>query len=187
MEWRRDINDLSEELTALDARIDAQQKKVDAQPKKKKKWTEDQISLGLDKDARREAVQLDSWRAERKAYAEYVAIIWRLLDLKPADFDPGKFKMTELIPPKSLGPLNSIWDLRHYVTGRAPAGWCFARTARSIGTGASRPWIISPRCVRFRCAITSKPESRRSRWTSSPCASPIAMRSWFGATTRTRL
>ena len=30
--------------------------------------------------------------------------------------------MTELIPPKSLGPLNSLWDLRHYVTGRAPGG-----------------------------------------------------------------
>ena len=122
MEWSRDINDLSEELTALDARIDAQQKKVDAQPKKKKKWTEDQIRLGLDKDARREVVQLTSWRAERKAYAEYVAIIWRLLNLKPADFDPGQFKITELIPPKSLGPLNSLWDLRHYVTGRAPGG-----------------------------------------------------------------
>ena len=90
VEWSRDLDDLSAELTALDARIEAQQKQVDAQPKKKKKWTKDQISLGLDKDARRDVVQLTSWRAERKAYAEYVAIIWRLLDLKPADFDPGR-------------------------------------------------------------------------------------------------
>ncbi|MGH9646566.1 MAG: alkaline phosphatase family protein, partial [Bryobacteraceae bacterium] len=120
-EWRRDINDLSEELSALDARIETQQKLVEAQPKKKK-WTPEQVSRGLDKDARREVVRLNAWRAERKAYSEYVAIIWRLLDLKPADFDPGKFKMTELIPPKSLGPLNSMQDLRHYVTGRAPGG-----------------------------------------------------------------
>ncbi|MBZ5673971.1 MAG: alkaline phosphatase family protein [Acidobacteriia bacterium] len=120
-EWRRDVDDLSEELTALDARIEAQQKLVDAQPKKKK-WTPEQLSRGLDKDARREIVRLNAWRAERKAYSEYVAVLWRLLDLKPADFDPGKFKMTELIPPKSLGPANSMWDLRHYVTGRAPGG-----------------------------------------------------------------
>ena len=33
-----------------------------------------------------------------------------------------KFKITELIPPKSLGPPNSLSDLRHYVTGRAPGG-----------------------------------------------------------------
>jgi len=118
-EWRRDLDELSEELTALDARIEIQQRRVDAQPKK---WTKDQVSRGLDKDARREAVQLAAWRSERKAYAEYVATIWRLLDLTPADFDPGKFKITDLIPPKSLGPLNSFWDLRHYVTGRAPGG-----------------------------------------------------------------
>ena len=121
VEWRRDLDDLSGELTTLDTRIEAQQKLVDAQPKKKK-WTSAQISAGLDKDARRDTVRLTSWRAERKAYAEYAAIIWRLLDLKPADFDPGKFKIAELIPPKSLGPLNSLWDLRHYVTGRAPSG-----------------------------------------------------------------
>lgn len=126
IEWRRDIDDLSDELTALDGRIETLQKKVGAQPKKKK-WTEEQIHLGLDKDARRDIVQLAAWRAERKAYAEYVAIIWRLLDLKPADFDPGKFKIAELIPPKSLGPLNSLWDLRHYVTGLAPGGLVVGR------------------------------------------------------------
>ncbi|MCU1338545.1 MAG: putative superfamily protein [Bryobacterales bacterium] len=118
-EWRRDLDDLTEELTALDARIDAQQKLVDAQPKK---WTKSEISLGLDKDARREAVRLTTWRTERRGYSEYATIIRRLLALTPADFDPGKFKMDELIPPKSLGPLNSLWDLQHYVTGRASGG-----------------------------------------------------------------
>jgi len=118
-EWARDLNNLGEELIALDRRIDAQQKRVDAQPKK---WSRDQIALGLDKDARRDGVRLGAWRAERKAYAEYATIIGRLLGLSPADFDPGKFKIGDLIPPKSLGPQNSLWDLRHYVTGRAPGG-----------------------------------------------------------------
>jgi hypothetical protein len=146
-EWRRDMDDLSEELTALDARIEAQQKLVDAQPKKKK-WTPEQVSRGVDKDARRDGVRLASWRAERKAYAEYVAIIWRLLDLKPADFDPGKFKMTELIPPKSLGPLNSLWDLRHYVTGRAPGGLVAAEDG-------SLDWDRSFRTVDYFSALRS--------------------------------
>ena len=126
-DWRRDMDALSDDLAELDGRIEALQKQIDAQQKRvnaqpKKKWTKEQISLGLDKDARRDGVRLATWRAERKAYGEYVAVIWRLLDLKPADFDPGKFKISELIPPKSLGPLNSYWDLRHYVTGRAPGG-----------------------------------------------------------------
>jgi hypothetical protein len=147
-EWRRDVDDLSGELIALDARIDAQQKRVDAQPKKRKKWTPEQIKLGLDKDARREVVRLNAWRAERKAYSEYVAIIGRLLDLKPADFDPGKFKMTELIPPKSLGPLNSSWDLRHYVTGRAPGGLVLAEDG-------SLDWDRSFRTVDYFSALRS--------------------------------
>ena len=144
-EWRRDLDDLSAELTALDGRIEVLQKKVSAQPKK---WTDAQISLGLDKDARREGVRLAAWRAERKAYSEYVAIIWRLLDLTPADFDPGRFKMAELIPPKSLGPLNSLWDLRHYVTGRAPGGLVLAEDG-------SLDWDRSFRTVDYFSALRS--------------------------------
>src|SRR5215469_2209853 len=48
-----------------------------------------------------------------------------LLALTPADFDLGNFKMDELIPPHSLGPANSIYDLRHYVVGPAPGGLAF--------------------------------------------------------------
>ena len=147
VEWRRDTDDLYAELTALDMRIEALQKLVDAQPKKKK-WTREQIGLGLDKAARRDTVRLAGWRAERKAYADYVAIIRRLLDLKPADFDPGKFKITELIPPKSLGPLNSLWDLRHYVTGRAPGGLVTA-------PDGSLDWDRSFRTVDYFSALRS--------------------------------
>jgi hypothetical protein len=121
-DWQRDLDDLDEELAALDVRIEAQQKLVDSQPKKKRKFTKEQIRLGLDKDARREAVRLTTWRTERRAYAEYAEIVGRLLALTPADFDPGRFKITELIPPKSLGPVNSLWDLRHYVTGLGSEG-----------------------------------------------------------------
>jgi len=148
VEWRRDVDGLSGQLTALDGRIDQQQKRVDAQPKKKKKWTKEQIALGLDKDARRDAVRLAAWRAERKTYSEYVATIWRLLDLTPADFDPGRFKVEELIPAKSLGPLNSLWDLRHYVTGRAPGGLV-------VGEDGSLDWERSFTTVDYFSALRS--------------------------------
>jgi hypothetical protein len=146
--WRSDIDDLTQELAALDERIETLQKKVDARPNKKMTWTKEQISRGLDKDARRDTVRLAAWRAERKAYAEYVAIIWRLLDLAPADFDPGRFKLSELIPTKSLGPLNSIWDLRHYVTGRAPGGL-------AIREDGSLDWDRSFRTVDYFSALRS--------------------------------
>jgi hypothetical protein len=122
--WQRDLDDLHDELAALDIRIEAQQKLVDAQTKKTKKtkWTNEQIAVGLDKDARREGVRLTTWRTERRGYAEYAEIVGRLLALTPADFDPGRFKIAQLIPPKSLGPANSLWDLRHYVTGLGPDG-----------------------------------------------------------------
>jgi hypothetical protein len=144
-DWRRDLDDLSAELTALDARIESQQKLADAQPKK---WTQGQIELGIDKEARREAVRLTTWRAERKAYAEYVAIIWRLLTVTPADFDPGRFKISELVPPKSLGPLNSLWDLQHYVIGRAPGGL-------AIRDDGSLDWERSFRTVDYLSALRS--------------------------------
>jgi len=123
-DWQRDLDDLSEELAALDIRINAQQQLVDAQTKqtKKTKWTKEQIALGLDKEARRQGVRLTTWKAERRGYSEYAEIVGRLLALTPADFDPGKFKIPQLVPPKSLGPANSLWDLRHYVTGLGSDG-----------------------------------------------------------------
>src|SRR5665213_3125158 len=88
------------------------------------------------------------WAADRKSYAEYVAIISRLLSRSPADFDPGQFKMTELIPPKSLGPLNSLWDLRHYVTGRVPGGLV-------VAADGSLDWERSFRTVDYFTALRS--------------------------------
>src|SRR6185312_13729217 len=51
-DWRRDMDDLSGQLIALDARIEALQTKVNAQQKAlnaqpRKRWTKEQISRGL--------------------------------------------------------------------------------------------------------------------------------------------
>jgi hypothetical protein len=117
--WQRDLADLSAEIDALQKRIDEGQKELQSQPKK---WTQEQRDQGLDKNARRTAAQIEAWRAETDAYRRYRAVLNRLLNLAPSDFDLGNFKVEEFIPPHSLGPANSIYDLRHYVVGLAPGG-----------------------------------------------------------------
>jgi hypothetical protein len=96
-----------------------QQRFVDDQPRK---WTQDQRAQGSDKEARRAAAQVDSWRAECLAYQRYGSVMRRLLALTAADFDLGNFKMEELIPARSLGLENSVYDLQHYVVGMSPGG-----------------------------------------------------------------
>ena len=56
--------------------------------------------------------------------------------------------MSDLIPTKSLGPLNSYWDLRHYVTGRAPGGLVLAEDG-------SLDWEHSFRTVDYFTALRS--------------------------------
>ncbi|MEI9811195.1 MAG: hypothetical protein WDO18_00340 [Acidobacteriota bacterium] len=67
---------------------------------------------------------------DRRDYGAYVETISRLLALTPADFDPGKQKLTDLIPSRSLGPLNTVWDLQNYVTGLGPNGFVLTPDGR---------------------------------------------------------
>ncbi|MBV9398907.1 MAG: alkaline phosphatase family protein, partial [Bryobacterales bacterium] len=121
--WRSDLDELDQEITALRKCMDADQAKIQDHPKQ---WTPEQKAEGFDKAVRRAAAQIESWRAEALAYERYRTIMTRLLALTPADFDLGNFKMEELIPPHSLGPANSVYDLRHYVVGLAPGGVAIA-------------------------------------------------------------
>jgi hypothetical protein len=119
--WRENVEQLDAELNKLGARISEQQKLVDAHPKKWR-WTKDEMDAGLYDEAARQFNRLDIWKSEAREYSAYTAVMRRLLALDPADFDPGKFKIEDLIPRKSLGEPNSIYDLQHYVTGIAPEG-----------------------------------------------------------------
>jgi hypothetical protein len=112
-EWTEDLEGLKSELAELNEKINAQQQKVSSHPKT---WTKDQIAQGMDRAASREVRRLDLWRDDFAQYSRYVATLGRLLDLTPDRFDPGKFKISDLIPPFSLGPANSLWDIQHYMT-----------------------------------------------------------------------
>ncbi len=122
--WQRNVDGLDSELRGLEAQINKLQEAVDSQPKK---WTKEQKDAGLDDDAARKVSHLYAQKLELRAYQAYVAVMRRLLALNPADFDPGKFKMEDLIPRKSLGEPNSIYDLQNYVTGLAAGGLVLAR------------------------------------------------------------
>ena len=111
--WTEDLESLKSELAELSEKIDIQQRRMSSLPKT---WTKEQIAEGLDRKASREARRLDLWRDELALYSQYVATLTRLLDLTRDGFDPGKFKTSDLIPPLSLGPANSLWDVQHYVT-----------------------------------------------------------------------
>ena len=125
--WTADIADLNSLLTGLNTRITEAQAAVAKQPKK---WTKQQIAQGLHKDAQRAERQLALMLEDARDYASYTATIARLLALTPADFDPGKFKMADLIPGRSLGPANTVWDLQHYVTGPGPQGFLLDANGR---------------------------------------------------------
>jgi hypothetical protein len=116
--WRTNIDDLSEELRGLRLRIAADQQLA----AEVKHLTHQQILDGLQTERWRIQNRSAAAKEDDRAYLQYIATMTRLLALDPADFDPGKFKIEDLIPRRALGELNSIHDLQHYVTGPAPGG-----------------------------------------------------------------
>jgi len=118
-QWFRNVNQLSEELRTLRAQIADQQKLVNQQPKS---FTAGDRENGLDLEAKRQVGVLERMKTEERLYSAYVAPIQRLLSLDPADFDPGKFNIEDLVPCRSLGEPNQIHDLQNYVVGPSKQG-----------------------------------------------------------------
>ncbi len=114
----QDMADLSQRDGGTGAGNRRARKTVAAQPKK---WTKEQIAQELHRAATRQSRKLAILEEDKRDYPAHTATIGRLLKLTPADFDPGKFKLTEVIPARSgafehrVGPP----ELRH---GSGPAG-----------------------------------------------------------------
>ncbi len=125
--WSDDIASLNRQIEELEPRIAELKKIVAAQPKK---WTKQQIAQELNRAATRQSRSLAILEEDKRDYLAYTATIGRLLKLTPADFDPGKFKLTEVIPARSLGPLNTVWDLQNYVTGPGPQGFVLSEDGK---------------------------------------------------------
>lgn len=121
--WQLNVDQLDTELGILKQQVDQLQEEVKAQPKK---WTKEMKEAGLDDAAARKVSHLERARDDLRGYTAYNTVMRRLLYLDPADFDPGKFKVDELIPRKSLSERNSIHDLQNYIVGLSPDGLTLA-------------------------------------------------------------
>jgi hypothetical protein len=118
-EWKQKLNELRNELGALNGAIERQRKLWEAQPKK---FTKEQQNAGLDDAAKRIWVQLDRWQTEQREYTDYVLAMQNLLALHPESFTPSKIKIRDVIPTGSMGDRNTIYKLQNYVYALAPNG-----------------------------------------------------------------
>ncbi len=118
-EWQRTLDDLREELSALQHLIDEQRALVAAQPKK---WTKADADAGRDKDALRQFARLDSWQGDERTYTEYARTLENLLALKPEAFAPAHLRIPDLIAKHAMGERNSVHELQNYVAGLSPNG-----------------------------------------------------------------
>ena len=118
-EWKQKLNELRNELGALNAAIEQQRKLWQAQPKK---FTKEQQNAGLDDAAKRIWVQLDRWQTEQREYTDFILAMQNLLALHPESFTPSKIKIRDVIPKESMGDRNTIYKLQNYVYALAPNG-----------------------------------------------------------------
>ena len=121
--WESTVNEMRQELAALQNRIDDRRALIEAQPKR---WTTAQRAQGLDKAARRVAVQMERWKMQEREYSDYCSAISKLLTLTPADFEKRRYSAPELIPKRAMGDKNTLHDIEKYVVGPGPAGLVLA-------------------------------------------------------------
>ena len=109
-----EVDQLEVELGALRRSIEKQKELCAAQPKK---FTQADMDVGRDDNAKRICLLANQWMVTEKRYSGYVATMKKLLALQRNSFDPAKLKTAELIPKSAMGARNSIFDLQNYVVG----------------------------------------------------------------------
>jgi hypothetical protein len=117
--WTETADDLDQELAELSRTIEVRREIVAKQPKK---WTQEQVAAGDDKEARRLGDQLRAWDQEYASYGSYVSHLLALLAFNLDSQRPPEVRIADLVPERSLGDNNSICNLQHYVVGLSPGG-----------------------------------------------------------------
>jgi hypothetical protein len=121
--WVKTLEQLREETGALHRLIEHQRKLVETQPKK---WTPEDRDAGRDAEARRIYARFDSWSADERELTKYAQTLSNLLALRPANFDPARVRVEDVIAEGAMGDHNSIHELQNYVVGMAPGGLTLA-------------------------------------------------------------
>lgn len=121
--WQKQVNNLNEELGALQRWVDSQEPVIKAQPKK---YTPEQVAKGEDKAGRRLFAQSELAKQDLIKYREYIRALSNLLALKKESFDAKKIKITDYISKDAMGEHNSLYELQNYIVGLAPEGLSLA-------------------------------------------------------------
>ena len=116
-QWADTLAGLREEVAALHQEIERQRVALAAMPKR---FTAEDRLYGRDEERRRLAAHIRSWEQEERSYGDYIRSLASLLSLRAGAFDPTKVDIAEVIPRRSLGEPNSIYDLQNYAIGPKP-------------------------------------------------------------------
>ncbi len=122
-EWQRTLDELHEEIGALQRLIERQRAVVAARPKK---WTKEDQTAGRDREAVRQFARLDSWQIDEREYTEYMRTLTNLLALRRDTFDAARIRIPDFIAKGAMGDKNSLHELQSYVVGLAPYGLSLA-------------------------------------------------------------
>lgn len=118
--WERMRAEMTEELGALRRSISRVRAEAAADPKKH--WTYDEKMEGLQQPNRRRRSHLASWEQDEKSYTDYLRTVSNLLALKRGA-DLQHQRIDDLIPKRSLGDANTLYDLQNYVAGPSREGF----------------------------------------------------------------
>ena len=113
-QWTRTVTEMTEEMEALKSSIAHRKDEVGEIPKK---WTTEQRDKGRDKAARRLTRDLTWWEREAQGYERYIDSLRKLLAFQLGKSKRFKGSIADLVPPRTLGDGNGIYDLQNYVVG----------------------------------------------------------------------
>src|SRR5207237_8928767 len=115
--WQLLLNELNEELGALNVAIEKQRTVVTMLPKK---WTKADRDAGRDIAAHREAARLDLWLQTEKEYRKYLPTLANLRALRATNFEPSRLKLDDVIGKGAMGLPNTPHQLQNFVVGLSP-------------------------------------------------------------------
>lgn len=117
--WQKQLDELKEELEVLHRRVEERRKLVASQPKK---FSRQEMELGLDDQAKRVFAEFDRWMVQERAYSEYAGTLAALLALRKESFTAAKLRIEDLISKGTMGERNSVYQLQNYIVGVGPEG-----------------------------------------------------------------
>ncbi len=133
--WNSTLNEMTDEMGALDTEIAQSKAELAGAPGK---FTHGEVQNGFDKTIHRKEQQLNDMEQEHEDYSAYIAHVRSLLAFRPDPVHPFTGKISDLVPERSLGDLNTLYDLQNYGVGPGPDGMVLDSSGRIDATRSFR-------------------------------------------------